>query len=108
MKLTIFGQAYPYKTFNQSNRSTLNKFTMPGYKLLISFEVKPPEGDSFHDTFDEIREFKDINSAENELDVITSTMISRFSDQGYEWTILEKCVVLQTEQKESDLTALML
>ena len=81
---------------------------MPGYKLLVSFEVKPPDGDSFHDVFDEVREVNDINDEEKELDGITSSMISRFSDQGYEWTILEKCVELQPVQKESDLTTLML
>jgi len=69
---------------------------MPRYKLLLSFDVKPPDSEIFQKSFDEIREFNDIMSAENELDHITSLMISEFSDQGFEWTILEKCVILDT------------
>jgi hypothetical protein len=81
---------------------------MPKYRLLISFEVKPLDSSPFPESFDEIREFKDIKAAEKELESITSTMVSGYSDQGYLWTILEKCVVLHKEQKESDLSMLLL
>ena len=83
-------------------------YTMPKYRLLVSFEVRPPDGTPFAESFDEIRECKDIKDAEKELDTITSVMVSGFSDQGYEWVILEKCVELHQGHKESDLTALLL
>ena len=81
---------------------------MPKYRLFISFEVKPPDGSTFNESFDEIQEFKDFKTAQKELESITSVMISRFSDQGYEWTILDKCIEEQRGKHISDLPALIL
>lgn len=81
---------------------------MSRYRIFVSFEVKPPDGSSFPESFDGIREFKDLEGAEKELVSIISAMVSRYSDQGYEWTIIEKCIEIQKDKQESDLTTLML
>jgi len=81
---------------------------MPKYRLLISFDVKPPDSSPFAQSFDEIKEFKHPEDAEKELEAVLSAMVSRFSDQGFEWTLLEKCIELQKDRKESDLPTLLL
>ena len=81
---------------------------MPKYRLLVSFEVRTPDGTPFPESLDQIRECKDMNDVEKELDSITSVMVSGFSAQGYDWVIQEKCVVLHKGHKESDLSALLL
>lgn len=80
---------------------------MSKYRISVSFEVRPPDGSPFPDVFDEIREFQSLPDAEKELESIISVMVSGYSDQGYEWTILEKCVEAQKAIQGSDLSALI-
>lgn len=75
---------------------------MPEYKLTLLFEVRPPDGSPYPQSVEETKEFPDLTSAEAHLDEIASTLISEFSDRGYEWTIAEKCTTLQLEELEQE------
>ena len=48
------------------------------------------------------------SAAEKELESIISVMVSGYSDQGYEWTILEKCVEDQKAIQGTDLSTQVL
>ena len=75
---------------------------MPEYKLTVLFEVRPPDGSPSPQSVEETKEFPDLLSAEIHLDEIASKLISEFSDRGYEWTMVEKCVALQQEEAEQE------
>ena len=81
---------------------------MAKFRIFVSFEVKPPDSSPFPEVFDEIREFKNLPAAEKELESIISVMVSGYSDQGYQWTILEKCIEAQKAIQGTDLSTLVL
>ncbi|HZV70907.1 MAG TPA: hypothetical protein VFG10_15230 [Saprospiraceae bacterium] len=76
------------------------------YKILIVFEVKEREGEASQNIFEHIAEFESMDVAEDFLESQMSMMISEFSQNSLEWTMLEKSVASQ-EQKESDHIAMM-
>lgn len=76
---------------------------MPLYKLLVIFELKTKEGDVTKKTFEEVHNLRSLEVAEKVLESQMSDMISEFSKDALTWTILEKCVILEKEEEESDL-----
>ncbi len=76
---------------------------MPTFKLLAVFELKSQNGDVTKKTFEEVQELRNMQVAEKVLEAQMSTMISEFSAESMTWTILEKCVLLEKGEEESDL-----
>ena len=81
---------------------------MPRYRLFIRFELTDKEGNTQHPSFENFAEFVDEKAAEEALEDNISAIVADFSDEILEWKILDKLVLIQENQKETDLPTLLL
>lgn len=81
---------------------------MPRYRLFIRFELADKEGNTQHPSYENFAEFVDEKAAEEALEDNISAIVADFSDEILEWKILDKLVLIQENQKETDLPTLLL
>jgi hypothetical protein len=70
---------------------------MPQFRLKVLFETKSKEGEASHQSYDLVEDFSDLDNAEKALEYQISTMVSDFSTNSLDWTLLEKNVMIHTD-----------
>lgn len=72
---------------------------MPNYRLLAVFALRRPDYTEFESRYEDVVSCGSSGEAEEKLEIKISEMISEYSVQSFEWTLLEKCITQEDERE---------
>lgn len=77
---------------------------MPQYRLYVIFDLKDTTEETTQHQYDHIKEFENIQEAEDALKDIISKMVADYSARSLEWTLVNQQITLQKEEQDNNHT----